>query len=300
VTEGLDLYTAYQAVTDWAAVRAAGKEFCYIKVSDGRTRRSTFDYGPAGKRAGLAMGAYHFAQPGDPIAQAELLVQQATACGLTDLGPALDLESPFVPGPDATQFAIAFLRRVANLGHLPVFYANDSLMGYLLPAVQAAVPAVWPWVARYGARPSTRWRTWQHTDAGHVPGVTATAVDLNIGQIPHDFAALSGTINLEDDLMIPLHPGAWRCTCADIPPGKTNLVINVPTGMLTVHSIYFAGDDYPPGDRSKFDWKGSYEDSQGYEIDALRPWLVPVPPGATNFSVFWSLADGREGSLCFR
>src|SRR6184192_265488 len=107
MASGIDVYNKYQNVTDWAAVRGAGYTFCYVKVSDGLTARSTSGYGPGGRAGGLAMGAYHYAQPGDPVAQAELLISQATASGCTDLGPALDLEDPFVPGATAANFAIA-------------------------------------------------------------------------------------------------------------------------------------------------------------------------------------------------
>src|SRR2546421_3620377 len=91
MAEGIDIYTKYQQVTDWRAVRNGGYEFAYVKVSDGDSNRDDGGYGPAGRRAGLAMGAYHYAQPGDPIAQANRLVDRAQAAGLLDLAPALEI-----------------------------------------------------------------------------------------------------------------------------------------------------------------------------------------------------------------
>ncbi|MEU0797186.1 glycoside hydrolase family 25 protein [Amycolatopsis sp. NPDC005961] len=193
MAEGIDLYVKYQSVTDWSKVRAAGKTFCYVKVSDGTTAKPTNGWGPAGRAAGLAMGAYHYAQPGDPVAQADLLIAQASANSLTDLGPALDLEAPFVPGVTAANFAIAFLRRIRDRGFLPVLYGSDSMLSYVAPQVRAAVPETWIWVARYGANPKTPWKTWQYSSSGSVPGVTASAVDLNTGSIP---------FNLETDVAL--------------------------------------------------------------------------------------------------
>src|SRR6187399_906752 len=117
MADGIDVFTKYQDVRDWRAVQGAGYQFCYVKVSDGEEDRPDNGYGPAGRSAGLAMGAYHYAQFGDPVAQANRLVHRAVAAGLTDLAPALDLEDPFGPDQTAIDFAIAFLRRVAELGH---------------------------------------------------------------------------------------------------------------------------------------------------------------------------------------
>lgn len=184
MAEGIDVFTLYQNVTDWRAVRAAGKTFCYVKVSDGTRTKPTNGWGPAGRSAGVAMGGYHYAQPGDPIAQADLLISQTIANGLTDLGPALDLEAPFVPGQTAANFAIAFLQHVRDRGFLPVLYGSDSMLSYVAPQVCAAVPETWIWVARYGANPKTPWNTWQYSSSGTVAGITASAVDLSTGAIP--------------------------------------------------------------------------------------------------------------------
>src|SRR6187399_1804991 len=99
--DGIDIYTKYQDVHDWRAVRGAGIEFAYVKVSDGDEDRPDNGYGPAGRAAGLAMGAYHYGQPGDPVAQADRLIHRAAAAQLLDLAPALDLEDPFAPGQRA-------------------------------------------------------------------------------------------------------------------------------------------------------------------------------------------------------
>ena len=194
MAEGIDVFTAYQNVTDWSKVRAAGKTFAFVKVSDGMSAKPTNGWGPAARAAGVAVGGYHYAQPGDPVAQADLLIAQAAASGCTDLGRALDVEAPFVPGQTAANFAISFLSRIRDRGFLPVLYGNDSMLSYVAPQVRAAVPQTWIWVARYGANPKTPWNTWQYSSSGSVPGIQASAVDLNTGAIPYN------TTSSEDDL----------------------------------------------------------------------------------------------------
>ena len=181
---GIDVYTAYQKVTDWTAVARAGYQFIYIKVSDGTSNRDDFGYAAAAAAVNIYPGAYHYAQPGDPVDQANRLVNRAEAVGAVALAPALDIESPFVPGKDATAFAVAFLNQVKARGHRPCLYANNAMLTSILPAVKAAVPDVLVWAARYGAAPTVSYDVWQHSSTGQVPGIQASSVDLNQGTIP--------------------------------------------------------------------------------------------------------------------
>jgi lysozyme len=183
---GFDVYTKYQTVEDFSAAARDGYTFCYVKVSDGTSTRETKGYGQAGTAAGLAMGAYHYAQPGDPVAQANLLVDQAGREGLLALAPALDLEDPFTPGMQASDFAIAFLQQVRSRGHRPCLYADNTMLNAILSDVKKAVPDVIVWAARYGAEPSVAYDLWQYSENGHIPGVNAAGVDLDAGEIPYD------------------------------------------------------------------------------------------------------------------
>lgn len=184
MAEGFDAYTAFQTVTDWRAVRNAGKTFAYFKGTDGMSTRDTADWPARARSVGIACGLYGYAQPGTAADQYDLLLRTAQARGAMDLSPALDLENPFVPGSAAAQFAIAWLSRAAAAGQIPVFYANDSMMGYILPAVRAAVPGVWPWIARYGAPPKNGYRTWQFSSTRPVPGIRSSGVDEDTGDVP--------------------------------------------------------------------------------------------------------------------
>lgn len=184
MTEGVDLYTKFQSVSDWGAVRRAGKTWAYFKGTDGVTTRDTGNWPAQARAAGIACGLYGYAQPGSAVDQYNLLLSTAQARGAMDLSPALDLEDPFVPGNAAAQFAIAWLSRAAAVGQIPVFYANDSMMSYLLATVRNAVPSVWPWIARYGSPPKNTYRTWQFSSTRQVPGITASGVDEDTGEAP--------------------------------------------------------------------------------------------------------------------
>lgn len=195
--EGIDIYSRFQTVTNARSVRGSGRQFCYVKLSDGMTTRSDSGYCASLRGAGLAVGAYHYAQPGDPIAQANLLVNRAAACGATGLAPCLDLESPFTPNRTAINFAVAFVRQVRARGHRPCLYANNSMMRTVRSAVLAAVPETIIWVARYGASPSVPYAVWQYSQSGRVPGISAGSVDLDRGVVPYNVANLAAAPAVE-------------------------------------------------------------------------------------------------------
>lgn len=197
MAEGVDLYGLYNKVTDWNAVRAAGIEFAWIKLSDGNTNRDDYGYVAAGRSVGIVMGGYHYAQPGDPIAQANRLIDRCSAYGALDLAPALDLEDPFVPGAAAIDFSIRFLNHVAARGHVPCLYANNSMLNGVLGPVRAAVPGLKVWGARYGANLTVPHDVHQYTSTGRVSGITGD-VDRNRGSL-----LLNRPIDTdEDDYMI--------------------------------------------------------------------------------------------------
>lgn len=190
MTEGLDVYGRYNNVTNWGAVNGA-KDFVWIKVSDGMTLRNAvgvpYDYGYAAPAiaAGLIAGGYHYAQFGDPVAQANLFIDRCEALGLVKLSPMLDLESPFVANKTASDFAIAFCRRVIARGHRPTLYANDSMLRVVRAPFKVAIPEAYICVARYGANPTVQWDTWQFTSSGSCPGVVGN-VDLDTGVLPRN------------------------------------------------------------------------------------------------------------------
>jgi GH25 family lysozyme M1 (1,4-beta-N-acetylmuramidase) len=228
MAEGLDIYTKYQSVEDWGAVRRSGRTFAYFKGTDGMTTRDTANWPQAAKAAGIACGLYGYAQPGSAADQYDLLLRTARSRNALDLSPALDLEDPFVPGNTAAQFAIAWLRRAVDAGQIPVFYANDSMMGYLLATVRNSIPSVWPWIARYGARPKNAFRTWQHSSSGVVPGIKASGVDLNTGDAP----VIVGPGPAPRPTPTPTPIPGGRLTVAQMEEAMFNPVIHGPTPIV--------------------------------------------------------------------
>ena len=74
--KGVDV-SYYQGSIDWAAAKADGVEYAFVRVSDGTTFEDPkFDQNWQGTRdAGILHGAYQFFRPNeDAIAQADLLL----------------------------------------------------------------------------------------------------------------------------------------------------------------------------------------------------------------------------------
>lgn len=190
MAEGIDIYSRFQTVYDWKAVRAADIIWCYQKVSDGLTTRSPQTVSAA-KAAGVKQGGYHFSQVGSPVDQADILLAQCEKYGLLDLNPCLDMEDnppslnkPNIPHLQKPDFVIAFGRRILSRGHGFTLYANNSDWQYLGPKVMAALPQTFRWVARYGANPTVTWDAHQYTSSGSCPGITSNGLDRNKGKVP--------------------------------------------------------------------------------------------------------------------
>lgn len=188
--EGIDIYSKYQTVTDWNAVRRADITWCYQKVSDGNTLRVPQSVGLA-RSAGVAQGGYHFSQVGSPVEQADILLNQCTKYGLLDLNPCLDMEDnpansgrANIPPAQKADFVIAFGRRILARGHGFTLYANNSDWGFFGPKVMTALPQTFRWVARYGANPTVIWDAHQYTSSGSCPGIISNGLDRNRGKIP--------------------------------------------------------------------------------------------------------------------
>ena len=84
-----------------------------------------------------------------------------------------------------TKLAIAFLRKVKELGYIPVIYTNeDYLKNYFdMNKIVAAIGTVYVWYARYGTStlPASRVDmvdVWQYTSSGKINGVSGK-VDMN-------------------------------------------------------------------------------------------------------------------------
>lgn len=84
----------------------------------------------------------------------------------------------------ATDMAIAFLKRIQEMGYIPVLYTNrDYLRNYFdMERIAGELGMVYLWYARYtSSLPAAEANTadiWQYTSSGKIPGVSGN-VDMN-------------------------------------------------------------------------------------------------------------------------
>jgi lysozyme len=185
---GIDV-SAYQGNVDWVKVKAAGKQFAFVRVSDGKNSLDS-KFGANWKNtksAGVIRGTYQFFRPSqDPIVQADLLLSELSKNGglqVGDLPPVLDLESTDgLAAATVVSKAKQWLSHVeAALGVKPIVYTaafmsstlGNNFGGYTL------------WVANYGTTCPTmpsgwsKWAFWQSSDSGTVAGIAGN-VDLDV------------------------------------------------------------------------------------------------------------------------
>lgn len=120
----------------------------YLKASEGHTYvDSTFaDRRRAATRAGLRVGAYHFARKGSPEAEAAHFCSVVRSLERRDLRPALDAEVD--PGPSWAPWARDWNTTVERrLGTLPLFYSYPAW----IEAMRAGKPiGAGLWLASFG------------------------------------------------------------------------------------------------------------------------------------------------------
>lgn len=303
MSRGIDVFSAYQNVTNWHSVRAAGYEFAYIKVSDGVTTRDERGWGRAARAAGVASGGYHYAQFGDAIRQANLLVDRCEATGATALAPCLDLESPFTPNQAAINFAIAFLRQVRARGHRPCLYANNSMMNTLRGPVLAAVPETWLWVARYAGnnstailRPTGLWHVHQYSQAGHVPGISASSVDLNDGAIPFNSGGGAPAPPAPNLSIYYTEDSIMRVPAGGAENAPTN--VSIPVCALREHDLVVAPRNKSVVIYNNYNWSiepgkgtgGNQFSGKPYAVSTNQGGSWIVPRGTSKIDL-WYWAD---------
>lgn len=190
----VDLSNNNAGPVDFRAMRAAGVYGVWHKVSEGTgfVDHSWHPRASAARAAGLHVGGYHFARPGESNAehQAAYFCSLLGKVGRRDLHPVLDLEDAGGLGPAALySWARTFLERVHQ-------HAGVRAITYSGPAFIAE--RNWPrtfgtgaglWLAEWGAndgadhgahvpRPWRRIVAHQYTSRGTVAGVTGH-VDLS-------------------------------------------------------------------------------------------------------------------------
>jgi lysozyme len=183
LVQGIDVST-YQGAIDWSAVAGAGIAFAFARVSDGTTHPDDqFVANWSGMRAhGVLRGLYQFFRASeDPIAQAELVLQNLKQHGPADLPIVMDIETADGQAPATVQARMHdWFDHLQAAGQRTLVYTAE-FMSSTIGSGFAAAPL---WVANYGVSCPTlpsgwsQWQFWQRADNGHVAGI-GPAVDLD-------------------------------------------------------------------------------------------------------------------------
>lgn len=193
MADGIDV-SRWQGTINWQQVRQTGKTFAYVKATEGVDYVSpTLDEQFRGaKAAGLAVGCYHYARPGNsPAADARTFAQELQrldAWQKGNLPPCLDMEEP---ASDPKEWVGAFIKALRNeISRRDVMvYASSSYFAGSLAGEAWAGNSVTLWVAHYGRPPgepsyrSDRVVMHQHSQSGRVNGISGN-VDLNRSLVP--------------------------------------------------------------------------------------------------------------------
>jgi lysozyme len=183
--EGIDV-SYYQDQPDWNAVAGDGIVYAITRVNHGDFMDPEFDTNWAAiKEVGLVRGAYQYFDPsGDPVTQAQTLIDKVGTLGPGDLPPVIDVESTDGLGPEVIAANVrTWVDMVEGAtGRRPLIYTGsyfwndnvqtDEFAGYPLWIAHYTtdcpnLPAVWG-----------DWVFWQYSSTGNVAGIYG-AVDEN-------------------------------------------------------------------------------------------------------------------------
>ena len=191
---GIDV-SEYQEKIDWAAVKAGGFDFAFIRIGyRGYTNGEIFPDDLArenlagAKAAGIDVGVYFYSQAVSP----EEAEAEARWC-LEFLGSEM-LDLPLVydwewVGHEArtggmdkatlTECAKTFCRTIENGGYQPMLYFNSHISRDLLDLQELAQYPFW--LAQYREKMDYPYQVdfWQYTEEGTVPGIKGK-VDIDL------------------------------------------------------------------------------------------------------------------------
>lgn len=187
---GIDI-SHYQGEIDWEKLRNSGMiekcpiRFIMIKATEGSSRMDeNFESNFYNAREyGFIRGAYHFwSNKSTGRAQADYFINNVKL-EEGDLPPVLDVEhkSKTQTPEEFKESVLTWLRLVEkHYGVKPIIYTYYKFkLTYLNDTVFDAYPY---WIAHYyvdKVEYKGKWKFWQHTDAGRLPGINGF-VDFNI------------------------------------------------------------------------------------------------------------------------
>ena len=185
---GIDI-SHYQGKIDWELLTHNREaqfpiHFIFLKATEGGDHGDdtfTQNFGQA-RKYGFIRGAYHYFIPKtDARKQADFFIR-TVQLAKGDLPPVLDVETTGKQSPQELKTAVkTWLDRVeAHYGVKPILYTSYKFKKrYLSDSIFNAYPY---WIAHYyvdKVQYKGKWKFWQHTDAGKLPGIKGY-VDFDI------------------------------------------------------------------------------------------------------------------------
>lgn len=170
----IDVCPSIQKNVNWKKVADAGIRGVYIQCSRySSTPELAYEsYAEAASKAGLAVGAYHFAAcDSSAVEQAEFFLRRMKNFGLNvgDLPPSMDLEyakktQAEKGGGYVVQWGVDFMTRLEkemahrHMENLPIWYTFPNFAAGLQPSLEVSkLASNWPlWLARYKANSGPR------------------------------------------------------------------------------------------------------------------------------------------------
>jgi lysozyme len=181
--KGIDV-SHWQGTIQWKKIAKDGVDFVMLKAteSDNYTDPTFYNHAINAKKAGLLVGAYHFARFSSvekAIKEADYFIKVIKASSIDfEMPLVLDLESndSKLSKKDLTECMNVFIERVRKgTGKAVMLYSFKTFLENNLIKPQD-IPF---WYARYGVeQPDIECDMWQYTDKGKVDGIAGT-VDLN-------------------------------------------------------------------------------------------------------------------------
>ncbi|MBR1446224.1 MAG: glycoside hydrolase family 25 protein [Alloprevotella sp.] len=185
---GIDV-SHHQGRIDWAQLREGriGEEpvrFVFIKATEG-TSLTDAEFKRnfrSAREQGMTRGAYHFFNPyADAAEQARHFIANVKL-EPGDLPPVLDIENAGnLNKNEVRKAALTWLQTVEkHYGVRPILYTYHKFKQQYLDG--ADFKPYHYWIAHYYVSRleyKGEWKFWQHTDTGHLPGITGE-VDFNV------------------------------------------------------------------------------------------------------------------------
>jgi GH25 family lysozyme M1 (1,4-beta-N-acetylmuramidase) len=189
---GIDV-SSYEGTINWVSVKGGGYTFAFAKASEGVGLTDSYFVTNQvnGTKAGVVMGAYHFAHPENNTAVAEANYFLSVArpyIKSCNLPPVLDLEDPSSGPSLSTYFTSAQLTAWVqtwmttvkdSTGIAPIIYIGPSNASY----VNSSLNTWGLWIDDYNSNPANPpankgvWTTWdfkQYDWTGTIPGISGT------------------------------------------------------------------------------------------------------------------------------